>query len=163
MNHFLELGEHGLAIKRPANVIDLSIYDVGAHFRIARLLQQEMSKEFFVKGASNFGQKDRVIVILKELRSDGEPGVHGVAGLVCQGINVGEHILLVIHQDIRRRVVAAGGEGATAFSLCLVTIAPAAAQAIGQRMRVFMAERRKRRDDLVDCFVESDVGFDFLN
>ena len=80
-----------------------------------------------------------------------------------QRINVGEHVFLIIHQDIRRRVVAAGGEGATAFSLRLVAIAPTAVQATGQRMGVIMAEWRKRCDDLVDCFLERDVGFDFLN
>ena len=55
MNQFLELGEHGLTIKRPANVIDLPVDDVGAHFRVARLLQQEMGEKFFVKSARNFG------------------------------------------------------------------------------------------------------------
>ncbi len=50
VNDFLELGEHRLAKKCAANVVDLAIDDVGPHLRIARLLEEMMSKELFVKG-----------------------------------------------------------------------------------------------------------------
>ena len=114
-----------------------AIDDVGAHFRIVGLLKQIMGEQFFVERARDFGEEDRIIVILKELDLVREPGVHRVPGLVSERVNVGEHIALVIHQDIRRRVVAAGGEGATAFPFRLVTIAPAAVQAFGSAHREY--------------------------
>ena len=41
-----------------------------------------MSEQFLVERAGDFGQENRVIVVLKELRFNREPGMHGMSGLV---------------------------------------------------------------------------------
>ena len=125
---FLELGEHRLPEERAADVVDLPVDDVGAHLRIVGLLEQMMREQLFVKSGRDFREEDRVIVVLKRLRALREPGVHRVAGLVRQRVDVGENIALVVHQDVGRRAVAAGGKRAAAFALGFVAIAPAAAQ-----------------------------------
>ncbi len=131
VNNFFELGEHGLSKKRAANVVDLPVDDVSAHFRIARLFEQMMREQFLVEGRCNLGQKNRIIVVLKALRFLRKRGMHGVAGFVRERVNIGKDIFLVIHQDVRRRAVASGRERAAAFGLRFVTIAPAAAQTFG--------------------------------
>ena len=108
VNDLFELGEHGLPEERAANVVDLPINDVSAHFGIARLLEQMMSQQLLIEGRCHFGQENRIIVILILLRFLREPGVHGMAGLVRQCVNIGEHVFLVIHQDVRRRAVTSG-------------------------------------------------------
>src|SRR5262249_4226679 len=112
MNDLLEFGEHGLPKKCSANVIDLSIDDVGAHFWIRGLFEKMMSEQFFVKGRRDFGEKNWIIRILIELVALRVPGMHRVAGLVRQGVDVGEDVALVIHQNVGRRAVASAGEGA---------------------------------------------------
>src|SRR5207302_10933944 len=116
-----------------------------------------MGKQFLVERASNLGQENRVIVVLKELRSSREPGMHGVPGFVGQGINVGKYIPLVVHQNVRWRVVAAGGKRATAFPPRFVTIAPAAAQTVGECAAVFLAHGGQGSDDFVDCLIKADL------
>src|SRR6478672_13078692 len=64
MNHFLELCEHRLPVKRSANVVDLPVDNVSAHFRVAGFFQQKMGEQFLVKGAGNFRQENWVIVVL---------------------------------------------------------------------------------------------------
>ena len=108
MNDFLEFGEHRLPEKRAAQIVDLSIDDISAHLRIARLLEQMMREQLFVKRRCNLGQKNRVLVILKQLRILREPTVHGVTGFMRERVNIGKYILLVIHQDVRRLAVASG-------------------------------------------------------
>src|SRR5205814_9065385 len=109
-----------------------------------------MGKQFLVERASNLGQENRVIVVLKELRFSREPGMQGVPGLVRQSVNVGKYILFVVHQDVGRRVVAAGGKCAAAFPLRFVTIAPASAQTIGECAHVFLTEGSEGSDDFID-------------
>src|SRR5437660_11327730 len=97
VNDFLELSEHRLSKKRAANVVDLPIDDVSAHFRIAGLLEEMMGEQFLVKGGGDLRQKNRVIVILIFLRFLREPTVHRMPGFMRQGVNVREYIFLVVH------------------------------------------------------------------
>ena len=108
MDDLFKLGKHRLPEKCAANVVDLPINNVSAHFRIARLLEQMMREQFFIEGRRHFGEKNRIIVILVLLRFSREPAVHRMAGLVRERVNVGKHIFLVIHQDIRLRAVTCG-------------------------------------------------------
>ena len=103
-----KFGEHCLPEQCAANVVDLPINDVSAHFWIARLAEQMMGEQFFIECRRHFGEKNRVIVILILLRFLGEPGVHRMAGLVCERVNIGKHIFLVIHEDVGRSCVTSG-------------------------------------------------------
>src|SRR6266550_5160567 len=116
-----------------------------------------MGEQFLVKRAGNFSQENWVIVVLKELRFSRKPGMHRMPGLVRQGVNIRKHILLVVHQDVRRRLVAAGGKCATAFPLRFETIAPATAQTIGERAYVFLTEGGQGSDDFIDRLIKADV------
>ncbi len=69
VDDLLELGEHRLPEERAADVVDLAVDDVGAHLWIVGLLEQMMSEQLFVEGGGDLGEKDRIIVILKGLRS----------------------------------------------------------------------------------------------
>src|SRR6059058_3829327 len=82
MNDFLEFGEHRLPEKRAAQIVDLSIDDISAHLRIARLLEQMMREQLFVEGRGNLRQENRVLVILKQLGFLREPGMHRVTSFV---------------------------------------------------------------------------------
>ncbi len=84
VNDFFKLGKHRLPKERASNVVDLPIDQVGAHFWIACLLEQMMGEQLFVKSRGDLGEKDRVIVILKSLRTLGEKSVHRMARLVGQ-------------------------------------------------------------------------------
>ena len=67
MDDFFEFGEHRLPEERPTDIVDLTVNDVGSHFWITGLFEQEMRQQLFVERACDLGQKNRVIVILKEL------------------------------------------------------------------------------------------------
>src|SRR2546421_12614802 len=67
MGDFFEFGEHRLPEERRADIVDLTINDVGSHFWIARLFEQKMGQQLFVESARDLGQKNWVIVILEEL------------------------------------------------------------------------------------------------
>ena len=107
VNDFLELGEQRLSKKGAANVVDLAVDDVGAHFFVGGFFEKMMGEQLFVKRRGDFGEKDGVIVVLVELRPLREPGMHRVAGFVGERVNVGKYIALVIHQDVRRRAETA--------------------------------------------------------
>src|SRR5436305_15228191 len=112
-----------------------------------------MGEQFLVKGAGNFSQENWIIVVLKELRFSRKPGMHGMPRLVGQGVNIRKHILLIVHQDVRGSLVAAGGKRATAFSLRFVTIAPAAAQTSDEGAGVFLAETSQASYDFIDRII----------
>src|SRR5205814_5991236 len=97
----------------------------------------------------------------KELRFSGEPGMHGVPGLVREGVHVCKHILFVVHQYIRRCLVAAGGKCAAAFPLRFVTIAPAATQTVGECARVFLAEWSQGSNHFIDRLIKPNMLSNF--
>ena len=139
MNDLFKLSEHRLAKERSAQIVDLPVDDVSAHLSIARGLEKMMREKLFVESGGDFGEENRVIVILERLRALREPGVHRMPGLVRESIDVGEDVTLVIHQDVRRRAETAGGKSAAAFAFRFVTIAPAAAQTFTESRSVFRA------------------------
>ena len=67
MEDFFEFGKHRLPEEGPTDVVDLTIDNVGSHFWISRLFEQKMGQQFFIERACDLGQKNWVIVILKEL------------------------------------------------------------------------------------------------
>src|SRR5207245_9404933 len=144
-------------------VVDVPVDNVIVHVLFAGLFYQKRREQYLVKGTGNVSQENWVIVGLKELGFSGEPGMHGMPRLVGQGVNIRKHILLVVHQDVRGSLVAAGGKCATAFSLRFVAIAPATAQTIGERARVFLAERSQGSYDFIDRIIETDMCFNFGN
>ena len=102
MDDLFELGEHGLPVDRAPQVVDLAVEEVGAHLRVIGLLEQMMGQEFLVEGRGDFGEEDRIMVILESLRALRIPRVHRVPGLVGQGEQVGKNVRLVVHQDVGR-------------------------------------------------------------
>ena len=66
-----------------------------------------VGEQFLVEGRGDFRQEDRVVVILVRLGILRVPGVHGMAGLVRQRVNIREHVGLVVHEDVGRVAVAA--------------------------------------------------------
>src|SRR5205807_6940265 len=101
VDDFFELREHRLTEERAAQIVDLPVDNVSAHLSIARGLEKMMREKLFVESGGDFGEENRVIVILKRLRSLREPGVHRMPGLMRESINIGEDVALVIHQDVR--------------------------------------------------------------
>src|ERR1700730_13734854 len=57
VDHLFELGNDRLSNERAANVVDLPVDDVSAHFRVARFLQKIMREQFLVEGRCDFGQE----------------------------------------------------------------------------------------------------------
>ena len=161
MNDFFELGEHRLPEKTAADIIDLPIDDVGAHLGIVRLLEQVVGEQLFVKGRRDLGRKNWVLVILKHLRVLREPAVHRVPGFVGESVNIGKHVVLVVHQDVWRRAVAAGGKPAAAFRFGFVAIAPAAMQTRGQNIDIFLPQRSERAEHHLDRLIKGDARLNF--
>ncbi len=90
--------------------------------------------------------------------------MHGVAGLVRQRVHVGKNVLLVIHQDVGRRAVTAGGKRAAAFASGFVAIAPALrAQTFCQSPRIFASQRGQRVEHHFRGLFECETGLDFRN
>ena len=87
-----------------------------------------MSEQLFVEGRCDFRQENRIIRVLIKLVPLRKPGVHGMARFVREGENIREDVALVVHQNIRRRAIATGREGAAPFSFRFVAVAPAPAQ-----------------------------------
>ena len=56
VDDFLEFGEHGLAEQSAANVIDLSIDQVGAHRLILRMFEKVVGEQLFIEGARDLGE-----------------------------------------------------------------------------------------------------------
>src|SRR4051812_18567899 len=131
VNDFLELGEHRLAEKRAPDVVDLAIDNVGPHLLVGGLVEEMMGEQFLIKGRGDFGEEDWIVVILKALGALREPGVHGMAGLVRESVDVGENVTLIVHQDVGGRAEAPGRESATPFPFRFVSIAPTTAQPVG--------------------------------
>ena len=115
MDDSFELSEHCLPEKTAADVVDLTVDDVGAHLRIRRSFKQVMGEQLFVKRGGHFRQKDRVFVVLILLAVLRVPAVHRMPGFMGESIDVGKDVLLVIHEDVRRGIVTAGGKRTAAF------------------------------------------------
>ena len=99
------------------------------------------------------------MVVLEALSPAGVPGVHRVACLVRQRVDVREDILFVVHQDVRGRLVGAVGEGAAALSLILVPVAPAfLPESPSEHRDVFLAERGEGSENHFSGFVKTDLG-----
>ena len=140
MNDFFEFGKHRLSEQGAAQIVDFAVDDVSAHLRIARGLKQMMRKQFLVEGGCDLREKDRILVILKELGTLREPTVHRVTSLVRERVHIREYVLLVIHQNVRRRAITTGGKCAAAFAFVFVTIAPASrAQTFCQHLDIFLS------------------------
>src|SRR5215469_4009255 len=97
-----ELGKHGLTKKGLADILDLAVDKIGAHLRLLGVFEEIMGQELFIEGRCDLGKENGISVILETLMLLSEPAVHGVAGFVGQGENVGENVRLVVHQDIGR-------------------------------------------------------------
>src|SRR4030095_16871859 len=54
MNDFLEFRKHCLPEESTANVVDLTVDNVGAHLRIVRLLEEIVRQQLFVKSRRHF-------------------------------------------------------------------------------------------------------------
>jgi hypothetical protein len=87
-----------------------------------------MRQQLFVKRRCDLGEEDRIVGVLIELGVLRKPGMHRMARFVRERVDIREDVALIIHQDVRRRAVAAAGEGTAAFPFRLVTIAPTPTQ-----------------------------------
>src|SRR4029077_18705985 len=67
VNDFFEFGKHGLPKESAAQIVNLSVDDISPHLRIRGCLEQMMCEQFFVKARGYFRQKNRILVILKQL------------------------------------------------------------------------------------------------
>src|SRR6476619_8388491 len=76
VNDSFEFGKHGLSIEGAAQIIDFAVNDVSSHLRIVRSPKQMMRQQFLVERRCDFREKDRILVILKQLRVLREPTVH---------------------------------------------------------------------------------------
>ena len=120
-----------------------------------------MGEQFLVKGAGDFRQENRVIVVLKELRFGARTRYAWNApprGPECKHPRTHPPCS---SSRCKGELVAAGGKCAAAFPFRFVTIAPATAQTIGERARVFLAERSQGSYDFVDRIIETDMRFNF--
>src|ERR1043166_1654088 len=119
-----------------------------------------MSEKLLVKCGCDVDERDRLVVILVELRPLREPSVHRMAGLVRERVNVGENVALIVHQDVGRRAKAARGKCTAPFPFRFVAIAPPTAQTFAQGRYVFGTEWFKRLQNSFGSFVEGNMGFD---
>src|SRR5437773_5897975 len=76
VNVFFELGEHRLPEERAADVVDLAIDDVGAHFRVVSLREEMVREQPLVEGRRHLREEDRILGVLKSLGPLREPGMH---------------------------------------------------------------------------------------
>src|SRR5205809_6231105 len=93
VNKFFEFGKHRLSEQGAAQIVDFPVDNVSPHLRIVRSPKQVMRKQFLVKRRCDFREKDRILVVLKELRSLREPAVHRVTSLVRERIHIREYVL----------------------------------------------------------------------
>src|SRR5687768_4332215 len=85
---------------------------------------------------------------MKGLRANRVPGVHRMTDFVRESVNIAEHVLLVIHQQVGRIPIAPGTECAAGLSFVFVPVAPSLfPQPVAQDPLVFLAERRQRREN----------------
>jgi hypothetical protein len=92
--------------------------------------------------------KDRVAGGHERLALVGEHRVHGVAGLVGEGEDGVERIV-VVEQQVRSDAVHAGTVGAAAFALVFVDVDPPAGDELPVLGHVVLAERGDRGDEEV--------------
>ena len=76
VNDSFEFGKHGLSEQGAAQIIDFAVDDVSPHFRIVRSPKQMVRQQFLVERRCDLREKDRILVVLKELRTLREPTVH---------------------------------------------------------------------------------------
>ena len=76
-------------------------------------------------------------------------------------IDIGEYVVLVVHQNIRGRGIAAAGKRTAAFSFRLVTIDPSPAQSVAQNVDVLGAERCQGCNHFLGRFIKANVSLDF--
>ena len=84
-----------------------------------------------------------------------------MACFVRECIDIGKDVVLVVHQNVRRRRIAAARKRTTAFCFCLVTIHPPPAQAFGQNVDIFGTEGREGCDHFFGRFIEANASVDF--
>ena len=87
--------------------------------------------------------------------------MHGMARFMRERVDVGEDVVLVVHQNVRRRCITAARKRTTAFPFRLVTIHPPPAQAFGQNVDILGTERREGCDHFFGRFIEANASLDF--
>src|SRR4026207_1190784 len=76
VNDSFEFGKHGLSEQGAAQIVDFTVDDVSPHLRIVRGAKQMMRQQFLVERRRDLREKDRILVVLKELGTLREPTVH---------------------------------------------------------------------------------------
>src|SRR5215470_5865090 len=160
---FFEFSKHGLTKKGLADILDLAVDKIGAHLRLLGVFEEIMGQELLIEGRCDLGKENGISVILEALMLLGEPAVHGVAGFVGQGENVGENVRLVVHQDIGRVTIAGGRKCPTPFSFRFVAVHPSRSQSMSKRLKILLAEWLQRFQDDVDRFIKGRVRPDDRN
>src|SRR5678815_2285270 len=88
MDNLFKFGKHRLPEEGASKVVNFPINDVGAPFFVGGLGEKMMCEQFLVKRGGDFGEKNRVIVVLKGLGSLRKPGVHGMPCFVRECVDL---------------------------------------------------------------------------
>ena len=150
----LELGEHRLPVDRAADVVDLPVDQVRAHRAVVRLREQMMREQLLVERAGDLREEDRVVVVWKGCaRCAYQVCIEWPASCASVKTSV-KTSCLVVHQDVTAGCRNSRAERAAALALAFVAVAPALARKpVARAPAVFVAERRERRETLLDRLV----------
>jgi len=148
----LELGEHRLSEQRGAVTVEVSVDEVGTRGALGRGVQQVLVQQALVRGRGHLGHEDAIVCQVVWLAAVGIEAVHRVAQFVGHGKD-GIQRAGIVHQDVRTRVVAAGGVSAGALAGALVPVHPASSEPAARRLDIIRAEGRQAAADQVDRLI----------
>ncbi len=154
----LVIGKHHLRVEGPEDGIDRVLQQQEALLRVGGGLEELVEQETLVGRRGDFGHKDGVVGRHEGLAVVGQRGVHGMAGLVREGEDRVEGVV-VVQQQVGADPVDTRAIGAAALAVVLVHIDPAAGNKLPVFRHIVVAQRRHRRDDEV---LRSVVGIDLL-
>src|SRR6267378_1019864 len=84
-----------------------------------------------------------------------------MARFVRERVDIGEDVVLVVHQNVRRGGITAARKRTAAFPFRLITIHPPPAQTSTQNVDILGAEGRERCNHFFDRFIEANASLDF--
>ena len=137
----LKFREHGLAVHRALEVLQILIEQIHPHGGVLLLLEKLLDQQVLVDGGSHLGHKQRIIRVLGRLVVVGQPGVQAVAHLMRDRGNAVQ-CARKVGEDIGVRVIGAGRISAAALALVGEHVDPAVRKGPAHHAAIVRPQRR---------------------
>ncbi|MNI63903.1 hypothetical protein D3C73_1193130 [compost metagenome] len=151
MHDFLELGEHGLAEHRRAELIGIVGEQIHFLLLVGRFLQQIVHQQRFVRSRGHLCEENCILRVTVFQRSVRIIGVERVTHFMRQREHAVQ-VVVMVEQHVRMCAIGSPAIRAGTLVLVLIHVDPALVIAFLQRLEIVLAER-------LQAFLRNFLGF----